>query len=83
MSVNILAFPIVGSVNDGFCTWMTLRDQTSHFVEFERVEIKGTRRIFLHVLYLTVTSEDDLFGTCAVENKAKTLSSRKADAEGY
>lgn len=83
IAAHLIAFPVVGRGGDGFSNWTSQRDQTPNLSEFERVAFKDTRRIFLHLLHLTLTLDDDLFGTRATDNQVKTLSCRKADREGH
>lgn len=83
VSQHLLAFPIVGRGKDGASNWMAQRDQTPNLTEFEQTAFKDTKDIFLHVVHLFLTLDDDLFGTRAADNQVKLLSSRKADKEGH
>lgn len=50
---------------------------------FEKVSYKMTRTLFLGPAQVLVTIDDDLYKSCACDNQVKTMSSRKADKEGY
>lgn len=47
----------------------------------EHVAFKATRRIYIYVLYLLLTLDEDIFDTRAVDDQVKIISSRDADKE--
>lgn len=83
ISEHLLAYPIVGRGRNGSQTWISQRDQTPNLTELEHFAFKDTRSIFMHVLHLFLTLDDDLFGTRASDNQVKSLSARKVDKEGH
>ena len=58
------------------------RDKTNQMFEFETLTSEGPERVFAQ-LRLAVTVDDDLFGTRAVDNQVKMISSRKVDEERH
>lgn len=83
ISEHLLTCPVVERGWDSFPNWMLQRDQTANLTKLEHCAFKDTRDIFMHVLNLFLTLEDDVFETRVSENQVKRLSSRKADKEGY
>lgn len=57
------------------------RAQKPHLAEFKRVAFKETKRVFLHVLNLMRTLNDERFGTRAANNQVKILRNIKEDTE--
>lgn len=69
MAARLIAFSVVGREGDGFCSWKSKQDQTSILSESERVAFEDSRRTFLHLLHLTPTLDNKLFGTRATDNQ--------------
>lgn len=83
MAAHLIAFPVVNRGGNGFPNWTSQRNQTLNFLEFERVAFKDVRSIFLRLLHLTVTPDDELFCTRATDIQVKALSCKKADRVGH
>jgi hypothetical protein len=83
VSSNILAYSASGRGDNGQTTWNCSRDQSSLLSEFEKASFGTSCKIFLTPNHTFATLDDDLYGTRAVDNQVKTLSSRKADREGH
>lgn len=58
---HVLAFPISGRHGQGEGSLMCQRDKTRSLTEFEWCEFRRIRAIFLNVLHLFLTLEDDRF----------------------
>ena len=68
---------------DGGTAWLAQRDQRQLLAQFKNTAFRQTCKMFVSPTYTLATLHDDLYGTCAVDNKVKTLSSIKADFKGY
>lgn len=78
---RLLAYTVPGRGRDGQTVWMSRRDHTKNLTEFKNATFKDTRKIYLHMLHIFITVEDDLSGTQGDDNQVKMLSTRKADKE--
>lgn len=83
ISENVVAYALVGRWDEGATQWHSDCDQTPKSSKFEELSFKDTRSVFLIVLHLFATLDDDLFGTRAHDNQFKMISNRKADKEGH
>lgn len=64
-------------------TWIAGRDFTPQLRTFEEALFRKSLKIFGVFGFLSMTLDDELFGTRANDNQVKTLSNRKADKEGH
>ena len=83
ISNNIAAFSPVELGHSGLSNWMPQRDLTPLLSVFEQSAFRISLNVFFIPNHLTITLDDDLYGTRARDNQVKTISSRKADTEGH
>lgn len=83
ISNNIAAFSPVELGHSGLSNWMPQRDLTPLLSQFELSAFRMSLNVFFIPNHLTITLDDDLYGTRARDNQVKTISSRKADTEGH
>lgn len=62
-------------------TWLFELDETVHLEEFITIFFMGVKQVCCVPLHQQLTTDDDLFGTQATDNRLKPLASIRADKE--